>query len=135
MLFSAAFKIGKKKLTFTFTNIENLEKFCHRVQQEFPDKMFYIFNRTKPTPAPKGYMPRGSKMWCPYCAAERKFIKWSTNPKKYSCCEVCGILDANWNVRKENGLWESVTYNEEGELVVRKRGRSRKVKKKKGAKK
>jgi len=134
MLFSAAFKIGKKKLTFTFSSIENLEKFCHRVRQEYPNLMFYVFNRTKPSPAPQNYFPKGSKMWCPYCAAERKFIKWPTNPKKYNCCEICGILDADWHVRKENKLWSSVTFNGDGEIIVRKRGKNRKARKK-GAKK
>lgn len=129
MLFSAAFKIGKKKLTFTFTSLANLELFCHKVRQEYPNLMFYVFNRTKPSPAPQGYVPRKDKMWCPFCAAERKFVKWHVNPK-YKVCEICGISDAHWHVRKENKLWESIIFTEDGDVQIRKGGKTRKIGKK-----
>ncbi len=126
MLFSAAFKIGKKKITFTFSSIENLEAFCKKVQEEYPDQMFYLYNRTTPTPSPQGYQPKGSKMWCPYCGSERKFVKWPLN-KKYKICEICNISDSDWNVRKENKLWESIVFTEDGDIQVRKGGKSRKI--------
>jgi len=133
LLVSAAFKVGKKKLTFTFTSIETLELFCQKVRQEYPDLLFYIYNRTTPTLAPQGYHPKKNKMWCPLCAAERKFVKWHINPK-YKVCEICGISDADWNVRKTNNLWESIIFTEDGDIQIRKGGKTRKIGSKKGRK-
>lgn len=127
MLFSAAFKVGRKKVTFTFQTIENLEKFCSLVHGEFPDLMFYLFNRTRPTPAPFGFRATKTIYWCPYCAAPRKFVKSAFNPKKYKVCEICGISDAEYHVKKQNKLGEVIIFTEEGEVLLRKGGRTRKI--------
>ncbi len=134
MLFSAAFKIGKRKITFTFHSIKNLEMFCEKVRAEYPHLLFYLFNRSRPTPSPDGFRPKPPVFWCPYCAAPRKFVRSSFNPKKYNVCEICEITDSNYYVRKENNLWEMIIFTEDGEVQVRKGGKTRKISKKNLAK-
>ena len=133
MLFSAAFKFRTSKATFTFDSIEKLEKFCSLVQRDFPNLMFYVFNRSKPTPAPKGWTSSRAKkgvikLWCPYCAEPRMFRTARFN-KKYRVCEICGVSDAEYYVKKENQLWETVIISEDGTIQTRRFGKNSKARK------
>ena len=53
---------------------------------------------------PIGYKHRGSKYWCPYCGAERTFIKDDYRGTKN--CSVCGISTRDFNVKNANHLWQ-----------------------------
>ncbi len=132
MLFSTVFKLDGKKVTFTFSSYEATEEFITKVQKEFPNLLFYLYNRSKPTPAPKQFSQVTGTLWCPYCADRRKFIKSSFNPK-YKVCEICGISDAEYHVRRFNQLWESIIFTADGEIQLRKGGKTRKIGTKKGA--
>lgn len=57
-----------------------------------------------PQPKPKG-LPRlaAGLWWCPYCGAGRSFRQ--DHHLKIRRCEICGISEKDFSVRKENDLW------------------------------
>ena len=126
MLFSTVFKLDRKKVTFTFHSYEAVEEFVTQVQKEFPNLMFYLYNRSKPTPAPKNFQRISGTLWCPYCADRRKFTPAPFN-KRYKLCEICGISDSEYHVRRFNQLWESIIFTEDGEIQLRKGNKTRKI--------
>lgn len=52
---------------------------------------------------PKGNRPHKSWYWCPYCNQWRVFL-WDDS-LGVNCCNICGISDADFYVRKYNNLF------------------------------
>jgi hypothetical protein len=53
---------------------------------------------------PKGQRPHKSWYWCPYCNQWRVFLYDEYFDR--NCCNICGISDNDFYVKKYNGIWE-----------------------------
>ena len=56
------------------------------------------------TPVPEDYKPQynRNKFWCPYCGEEQRFM--SREDGDYLFCEICGISNRDFYVKKINLL-------------------------------
>jgi hypothetical protein len=53
---------------------------------------------------PRGEKPHKSHYWCPYCVKWRVFLY--DEKTGYNHCNICGISDSDFYVRKYNSLWK-----------------------------
>lgn len=59
---------------------------------------------------PKGVKPYRSWYWCPYCNQWRVFLY--NDYLDVNRCNICGISDRDFYVRKYNNLWEKEMIGE-----------------------
>lgn len=57
---------------------------------------------SKPAPPSSEKVP--NRLWCPYCREWRDFDE---NQARYTVCEVCGISDKDYYIRRYNHLFNS----------------------------
>lgn len=55
-----------------------------------------------PKPEPPNSKKVPGRLWCPYCREWRKF---GENQIGYTVCEVCGISNRDYYIRRYNHLW------------------------------
>lgn len=87
-----------------FANKEARDIFVNTIKKEFGNINLEIYDvdiHQAHAPEDSDLKVRG-KYWCPYCNGYHKFKNWG---KQYKKCEICGMSDADFWVRKYNNLW------------------------------
>ena len=110
--YSVLIQRGKKKTRVKgFTTAGQLELFCETIREEFPQYKLHLVSHTTPTKKPfRERPPARGLLWCPYCGTWRKFKSWYN----YNRCEICGISNAEFHVRKANDLFDRPTHIKKG---------------------
>lgn len=111
-------KAEKKIYKYNFKKAKALALKAKEKYADRPDVKVYLISCTKAIP-PKPQWRRSTfkHLWCPYCAAERRFKdnkQWGTKQ-----CPVCGITTADYWVKTYNHMWPS---KEQLEKARRKNG-------------
>jgi hypothetical protein len=87
--------------TFTDMEVRDLKEYWERVKKRYKGGKFFTVRNSSRT-VPPVVLKDKKKVWCPYCAAERRFpLDEFVNVNR---CTVCGVSITEYWVRAFNRL-------------------------------
>lgn len=100
MIFYLAFR-GRRKQVLLIKVLAKDEETVKQLVSKLEEKGLHP-HLVHSKPAPPSSEKVHGRMWCPYCRRWRKFAADQTG---YTVCEVCGVSDMDYYIRRYNHLW------------------------------